>query len=103
MNKELFIEAIDFIRELNVEENKFNDLMTSIDSEFGGGFIHNKSINYITGLLKALVNDENDCISYYCWELDFGKKYEEGTVTEEDGTPIPLATSEDLWNIINNK
>ena len=103
MNKELFIEAIDFIRELNVEENEFNSVMRKIDGEFGGGFIHNKSINYITGLLKVLVNDENDWISYYCWELDFGKKYVEGNVTEEDGTPIPLATAEDLWNIITNK
>ncbi len=103
MNKELFIDAINFIKELSVEENKFNSLMVEIDKEFGGGFIHGKSINYIAGLLKVLTNDENDWISYYCWEINFGGGYTEGCVTEADGTPIPLATPEDLWNILNNK
>lgn len=103
MKKELFIDTINFIKELNVEENKFNKLLREIDSEFGGGFIHNKSIHYLTGLLKELYNDENDWISYYCWEIDFGDKYKEGCVTEQDGTPIPLKTPEDLYNILVGK
>lgn len=103
MTKELFIKTIDFIRELNVEENNFNNMLRQIDNEFGGGFIYNKPIDYITRLLKELVNDESDWINYYCWEIDFGRKYYEGCVTEADGTPIPLSSAEDLWNIITTK
>lgn len=102
MNKELFIDTINFVKELNEEENKFNTLLREIDNEFGGGFIHSKSINYLVSLLKILVNDENDWISYYCWEIDFGRNYHEGCVTEADDTPIPLSTPEDLWNLITS-
>lgn len=103
MTKELFIDTINFIKELNQEENDFNDMLRRVDNEFGGGFIHGKSINYLTGLLKILTNDENDWISYYCWEIEFGEKYYDGCVTEVDDTPIPLRTPEDLWNIITKK
>ena len=34
------------------------------------------------------------------WEIDFGKEYQEGCITEEDGTPIPLSNAEELYDLI---
>ena len=40
-----------------------------------------------------------DDITYYMWELDFGKKWAPGMVTFED-KDIPLRNSSDLWELI---
>ena len=50
-------------------------------------------------------NDEQDMtdIDYYMWELDFGKKWEPGYCTYDDGTDIPLKNSHDLWKAIENE
>lgn len=52
-------------------------------------------------LLSFIMNDEEEeWISYWVFELDCGKKYEPGMVRDADGTEIPLATIEDLYNLL---
>lgn len=56
-------------------------------------------------LIKIIYgNDEQDMtdIDYYMWELDFGKKWEPGYCTYDDGTDIPLKNSHELWKVIEN-
>lgn len=100
MDKKLFVDTMNEIEKLNQEQEKFNDLLKEIDPDFGGCLIHNKTISLLEDLLSKLVNDKYGDIGYYMWELDFGKKYEEGMVTASDGTPIPLATAADLYELI---
>ena len=102
ITKAMFIEIMNTIITLHREEEKFNSVLSEIDEEFGGCFIHNKSINVLVKILRDLTNDENDNIGYWLWELEFGEKYTEGCITEADGTPIPLKTIEDLWNLLKN-
>lgn len=103
MNKELFVETINNMKKLSVEQEAFNNMLSSIDTEFGGGYIHSKSIDILYNLLRRLVNDtEDDWIGYYIWELDFGTKYEDGMVTEQDGTNIRLSTPEELYDFIQS-
>lgn len=102
MDKELFVSTMKQIEELHNEQERFNDILKAIDPEFGGGYIHNKPISIFEDLLRKLINDQYDYISYYMWELDFGKKYEDGVITEGDGTIIKLATPEDLYILIQN-
>ena len=46
------------------------------------------------------MNDkETEWIDYYLWEKDYGRD-NQLEVTEKDGTPIPLTTAEDLWNLL---
>ena len=57
--------------------------------------------NTIINLLEALFKDEEDnWIDYWIGELDVGEKYEEGTVTDEDGSIIPLKTAEELYDFL---
>ena len=44
--------------------------------------------------------NDGDMIDYFCWELDFGKKWYPGCITEMDGTEIKLSTPEELWEAI---
>lgn len=100
MNKDLFIQTIETMEKLNSEQEAFNDLLRVVDSEFGGGYIHNKTISLLADLLKEFTNDRYDYISYYLWEIDFGREYYDGCITDSDGSIIPLRTAEDLYNLI---
>lgn len=48
-------------------------------------------------MLEILCDDDSEMISYWAWELDFGRKWKPGCVTDSDGTDIKLETAEDLY------
>lgn len=49
---------------------------------------------------RELGDTADNWLFYYIYELEFGKKFKQGDVLDEEGNPIPLATVEDLWNLI---
>lgn len=100
MNKELFVYVINKMYELYQEQEKFNDILKMLDNDFGGCLIHNKTISLLEEILKKLVNDKYDYIGYYLWELDFGKEYKDGVITETDGSIIKLSNPEELYDLI---
>lgn len=60
-------------------------------------------IDSVIDLLEYILHDEDDWIGYWLFELDCGKRYKPGMITESDGTDIPLATIEDLWNLLTKE
>ena len=50
--------------------------------------------------LKAAMGDKYDYISYWLYDLDRGKKWHKGSVTEKDGSDIPLKTLRQLFDHI---
>lgn len=100
MTKEDFCKEIEYIKSLLKQGDNFSDAFellledTYVTNIFGGVADH------LVALLSQLCCDKGEWISYYIWELDFGEKYTEESVTEADGTPIPLKTPEDLWNLL---
>lgn len=100
MNKELFVYIINKMYELYQEQEKFNDILKMLDNDFGGCLIHNKTISLLEEILKKLVNDKYDYVGYYLWELDFGKEYKDGVITEDDGSIIKLSNPEELYDLI---
>lgn len=57
-------------------------------------------ITEVIELLGKAVDDKDDWISYFIFELDFGKQNDILQVKDSDGNIIPLRTTKDLWNII---
>jgi len=53
-------------------------------------------------LLKDVFDDKEDWISYWVYELDFGKEAKKDTITD-NGKNIPIKTIKDLYNLINEK
>ena len=100
MNKELFVYIVNKMYELYQEQEKFDDVLKMLDNDFGGCLIHNKTISLLEEILKKLVNDKYDYIGYYLWELDFGKEYKDGVITEDDGSIIKLSNPEELYDLI---
>ena len=46
--------------------------------------------------------DTDEWISYFCYELNFGRKWKEGTVKDRDGADIKLQTPEDLYDFLRS-
>lgn len=49
--------------------------------------------------LEVGTRDGNE-IEYFIYDLNFGKDYNEGSLTEMDGTPIDISTAEKLYDYI---
>ena len=83
----------------------YDDLRTNLSSErfyFESGIIDDL-VGNIVALLEEVMHDKEDgWISYWCWELDFGRKWKPGTITDE-GRDIKLQTIADLHvYLLNN-
>ena len=110
ISKDLFVETINFIKERNEFEIKLNDMLTE---EYNDCVFYpsDKWLNKVVQLLSAGFDYEEEIISdwiyYFMFELDFGKKWKEGCVTETktvDGkdveVDVPLSTPEDLYDML---
>ena len=102
IKKDLFVQTINFIRDRNDAMAKINKVFTEEfeDSVFYPYF---KYDNQLIKVLAASFDYDDDVmydwISYYCFELDFGRKHTLGCV-EEHGKPIPLGTPEELYDFL---
>ena len=110
ISKDLFVETINFIKERNEFEKKFNSMITE---EYGDCvfFPSERWLNKVIQLLSAGFDYEEDIVSewiyYFIFELDFGEKWETGCVSKikiVDGKKveidIPLGTPENLYDML---
>lgn len=51
-------------------------------------------------LLSEIMHDKAGDIEYFCCDLEYGKKYTPGCVTERDGTEIDFSSSEKLYDYL---
>ena len=102
IKKDLFVQTINFIRDRSDAMDKINKVFTEEfeDSVFYPYF---KYDNQLIKVLSASFDYDDDIIydwiSYYCFELDFGRKHKLGDVTKNDA-PIPLGTPEELYDML---
>ncbi len=63
-----------------------------------------RAIDTATDILVEVMgeskHDENSWILYWLYDINCGKDADNGAVVDRDGNPVPLATLEDLWNVI---
>lgn len=79
------------------------DYMDQVSDALNSDFLYENihGASYVLDILSGVFHDgENDNIGYFCFELDWGKNYKPGVITEDDGTIVPLATLEDLYNLL---
>ena len=58
---------------------------------------------FLLDLMTDIFEDKEDWIGYYIFELNWGEEYEPGMVKDKDGNDVPLATLEDLYNILTKE
>ena len=101
MTKETFVKAINDIKGYHEKINKIQTVLeeTCYDSVFWPPSLESTLIT----VLKDSFNDEDGyggMIEYFIYELEYGEQWNVGTVTDENGNDIKLATAEDLYDYL---
>ena len=111
MKRELFIEGIEALRKQSEYDlNVCSNLSKAFPNAFEANLFPENHLltDVLMNILQSETNDIETCthgyswIEYFCHELDFGKKYIEGCVTE-NGKNIDLSNSSKLWDMLNDK
>lgn len=99
LTKKKFCEYINFIKERQDSELR---VCKALNDEFidANIFFYSKYESKLVELLKIIMQDKGDWIDYFIYELDFGKKWKVGTVTEKDGTSIDISDAEKLYDFL---
>lgn len=106
--KKLDITYEEFKRHLEcvVRNMRFQDDIISLVSAYNRGS-HDECelmlpmlVDNVVDLLSLATHDEDDWISYWVFDLDCGKEYQDGCVTDADSSIIKLETIDDLWNVL---
>lgn len=104
ISKEDFVETINKLQECWDRENKIHDALEVCDIYFednSADYLYSTTIH----LLELLTNDPaNDIygsdISYFCWELNFGREYKPGMITDNEGKDIDFSSAEKLYDYL---
>lgn len=103
ISKEKFVEIINRLRNYNYLQNKIDDLFRDNIDNKEMDFVNAGSIcvgheSVVIYLLENMF--DTDMISYWIYELDYGKKYKAGCVLDENMNEIDLSTPEKLYDYL---
>lgn len=105
--KELFIETIEALKKQFELDLKNAKLIGEVFENVGSLYYNNELLkNQIFKILEAefypnIKDHQTNDIEYFCYDLDFGKEWKVGSVTDND-KDIKLQTIEDLWNYLTS-
>ena len=105
ITKEEFVDILNRLRDSSDLVGKVNELFRSsrdnVECDFcnaaGLQISHESSVVF---LLRKLLNDAFENIDYFIYELDYGRKYEPGMITDEAGNDIDFSTAEKLYDYL---
>lgn len=100
LTKEEFVEKLNFIKERDEAQSQIGELF---EKEFEDSIFWPYSrwqTEYINLLEKIMRDTENNWISYWVYELDYGEGYQDGYITDVDGSNIKMQTAEDLYDFL---
>ena len=103
ISKEKFLEIINRLKSYNELQNKINDLFKENIDNKEEDFMNAGSIcigheSVVVYLLEKIF--DTDMISYFIYELDYGKKYKAGCVLDENMNEIDLSTAEKMYDYL---
>lgn len=107
LSEQEFVDIIERLREaadLQEQVDKlFRNSRENIENDFCNAaalqISHESSVVF---LLKRIMHDQYDYIDYFIYELDYGRKYESGMITDENGQDIDIHTPKLLYDFISN-
>lgn len=103
ISKEEFVKTIKALQNSRDSENKLYDALKSCDiyCEDERPGLDNTVIHLLELLTNAPVNDlYGSDISYFCWELDFGREYKPGMIKDNSGGEIDFSSAEKLYDYL---
>jgi len=103
MTRKEFIDSMKRFIKLRETEEKIHEALQGLDSDGFCSFTMSNYESLVIDLLKKVMNDKDEWISYWFYELERGKNATNDSVRDKDNKPIPIKTLNDLYNLINNK
>ena len=105
LSKELFCKTIERLRVASDLQDKVNELFResreNIDCDFmNAAALQISHESSVIDLLEILMDDQAEDISYFIYELDYGRKYEPGMITDENDKDIDFSTTEKLYDYL---
>ena len=103
ISKKEFVEIIERLKNYNDLQDKIDDLFKNNIDNKEMDFINAGSIcigheSVVVYLLERMF--DTDMISYFIYELDYGKKYKAGCVLDENMNEIDLSTAEKMYDYL---
>ena len=104
ISKEKFIRIIKRLKETEKIKNEIDKIIKESTDCIISDFTNASSLmicheDIVISLLEIMF-DVGETISWWIYDLEYGKKYEDGCITEEDGTIIDLSTTEKLYDYL---
>lgn len=101
--KKEFIEIIDKLRKVDDFVDDTNEKARELDDAIISDFFNATSLsisheNIVVRLLENMFNDK-EILTWWLYELDYGRKYEEGCITEGD-KPIDISDAGKLYDYL---
>ena len=102
LSQEEFVDIINRLREASDLQEQVNKIFrNSRENDFyNAAALQISHESTVVFLLKKVLCDKYDYIEYFIYELDYGRKYESGMITDENGQDIDIHTPELLYDFI---
>ena len=102
VNKNEFIKIINRLKDYTKLQDKINDLFKDLLDNKEQDFCNAGSIcigheSVVVKLLEDMI--ETDLLSWWIYELDYGKEYKPGCLTEDD-MEIDVSTVDKLYDVL---
>ena len=94
ITRELFIASMESLQDLDNKASKITEFGVNITE------LTDAYSTIIINLLEGLFNDKSTWISYYVYELNWGKDYKDGSIIDKEKGIIKLANASDLYDIL---
>ena len=103
ISKEKFVEIINRLKNYNELQDKIDELFKDNIENREKDFMNAGSIcvgheSVVVELLEKMF--DTDIISYWIYELNYGKEYTDGCVLDENMNEIDLSTAEKLYDYL---
>ena len=107
ITREEFIKIIDALEETNDFVNEVNNKARKLRDAVKSDFFNAMSLsisheNLVVKLLENMFND-TDIISWWIYELDYGKQYKRGCIKDCNGKNINLSDSGKLYDYLKKE
>lgn len=104
ISKEDFVKIINRLKDNAEMQEKINDLyrdtVEAKISDFNNvSYVGIYFEDIVVELLENIFNDKMN-ISYWLYDIDYGRKYKDGCVMKTNGTIIDISTPEKLYDIL---
>ena len=106
LTKEEFVKILNRLEKATEIQDKVSSIFRSSTENIENDFMNAGSLqisheSVVVNLLEKIFGDENfNDISYFIYDLNYGKEYKPNSITDDDGDVIDFSTAEKLYDYL---